>query len=110
MGDPRFTWGNGLSNYRKVSGMIPNRKSATGSVLVGQPTFLDGELLILDFEEQAAYADMGCNVEFITMLSFLEMETLSLLTQMITGESLTYRERWGLYDIFGENEEPSIND
>ena len=39
---------------------------------------------------------MGCNCEFYTQPGFLEIETLSPVTKLKPGGTVTHRERWTL--------------
>jgi hypothetical protein len=49
-----------------------------------------------DYIEGAAYPDMNSNTEIYTAGSFVEVESLSPLKRLETGESIAYTERWEL--------------
>jgi len=48
------------------------------------------------FVENAKYPDMNCNNEVYTAGGYVEIETLSPLRQLETGESIEYEETWEL--------------
>jgi hypothetical protein len=50
-----------------------------------------------DYEEGAAYPDLGCNYETFTKGDFIELETLSPLRQIAPGESVSHTETWHLF-------------
>lgn len=50
-----------------------------------------------DYVENAVYPDMNCNTEVYTAGSFVEVETLSPLKTLHSGDSLSYTERWGIH-------------
>jgi hypothetical protein len=50
------------------------------------------------YEEGASYPDYGCNNEFFTAGSFIEVESLSPLKRLEPGESIEHVERWHLFD------------
>jgi hypothetical protein len=61
---------------------------------------VDGTLFVkrFDYEEGAAYPDYGCNNEFFTAGSFIEVESLSPLRRLEPGESIEHVERWRLFE------------
>lgn len=50
-----------------------------------------------DFRENAAYPDMNSNTEIYTAGGFVEVETLSPLTELATGMKVEHQERWELH-------------
>jgi hypothetical protein len=50
------------------------------------------------YREGATYPDYGCNNEFFTAGSFIEVESLSPLKQLEPGDSIEHVERWQLFD------------
>jgi hypothetical protein len=52
-------------------------------------------------QPEQPYPDMGCNTEAFTDEGSLELETLSPLTELAPGGSLTHTERWEIYDAEG---------
>ncbi|MDQ3801552.1 MAG: DUF4380 domain-containing protein [Acidobacteriota bacterium] len=57
-----------------------------------------------DFVETAIYPDMNSNTEVYTAGSFVEVESLSPLRKLAPGESITYAERWQLFENLSLNE------
>jgi hypothetical protein len=112
MNDPRFTWGDRFILMREDSRYDSKQKIGIRSRPGWAAYRLNHDLFIKlhDFDEQAEYADMGSNAEFFTMPGFLEIETLSPLTELEPGETLTHRERWGLFDNFEGSDEKEINE
>jgi hypothetical protein len=49
-----------------------------------------------EYAEGATYPDMNSNTEIYTAGSFVELESLSPLKRVESGESITYTERWEL--------------
>lgn len=50
-----------------------------------------------EFRENAAYPDMNSNTEIYTAGGFVEVETLSPLTELAAGMSVEHQERWELH-------------
>lgn len=66
----------------------------------GWAAYLSGEALFVKrfaYEEGADYPDYGCNNEFFTAGDFVEVESLSPLRLLETGESVEHVERWHLF-------------
>lgn len=61
--------------------------------------FLEGYLFIkrFKFEREKEYIDFDSNVEVYSCKNFLELETLSPLTELKPGESYSYGEDWEFY-------------
>ena len=73
---------------------------------------LDDALFVKRFpyEEGAAYPDYGCNNEFFTAGSFIEVESLSPLKQLEPGESVEHVERWHLFEPAGAGAEDALEE
>ena len=54
-------------------------------------------LKVFDFEQDAHYPDFGCNFETFSKSDFLELESLSPLKTLQTGESVGHTETWHLF-------------
>ena len=52
-----------------------------------------------DFRENAAYPDLNSTTEVYTAGSYIEVETLSPLEKIATGDSVEYAERWELFAV-----------
>jgi hypothetical protein len=50
-----------------------------------------------DYESDAVYADEGCNCETYTAGSFVELETLGPMFDLVPGESADHAEYWQLF-------------
>ncbi|MEO6053469.1 MAG: hypothetical protein ABIP97_05600, partial [Chthoniobacterales bacterium] len=48
---------------------------------------------------EATYPDAGCNFETFTNSAMLELESLSPLTTLAPGGSVSHRENWHLFDL-----------
>ena len=62
------------------------------------------------YEEGATYPDYGCNNEFFTAGSFMEVESLSPLRQLEPGETIEHVERWHLFESVGGGGEDSLEE
>ncbi len=98
MSDPRWTWGAKYILLRqadalpqKFGGMVLDRWTACANhdALYVKP--------FPDDDADAAYADMGCNVEIFTNEVMLELETLGPLTVLNPGEAVEHVEDWYLF-------------
>jgi hypothetical protein len=49
-----------------------------------------------EFQENAVYPDMNSNTELYTAGSFVEIESLSSLKKLATGDSILHTEHWEL--------------
>jgi hypothetical protein len=49
------------------------------------------------YEADARYPDYGCNVETYTNADYVELESLSPLSQLAPGATATHTERWQLF-------------
>lgn len=54
-------------------------------------------LKTFDYEEGAAYPDLGCNYETFSKADFIELETLSPLRTLGPGQSVGHTETWHLF-------------
>jgi hypothetical protein len=60
---------------------------------------LNGEMFLKRYEAEPGktYPDFGCSFETFTNDAFLEMETLSPVTKVAPGQSITHVEHWSLH-------------
>lgn len=103
MNDPRFTWGEKYILLREDSKSATKQKFGVLNSK-GWAAYVLGDLVFLKKNsciKNAVYPDMGCNQEFYTEAGFLEIESLSPLTKLGTGEGFTHTEKWGLYQMKG---------
>lgn len=80
---------------------LPNSESlkiGTNSTIGIGEYHVNGQIFVKEFEpiHDSEYPDMGCNVEIYTCDYMLEMETLSPLKTLSTGESITHDEVWSI--------------
>lgn len=100
MADARFSFGRRFvrlksdpSNEEPQKIGLANKRGWSGYV-VGGTLFVKS----FTYEEGAAYPDYGCNNEFFTAGSFMEVESLSPLKRLEPGESVEHVERWRLFE------------
>ncbi len=98
LGDPRWTWGDQLASLRQDEAMGPV-KIGTFLIQGYAAAESEGHLLVKKFgvSPSAVHADMGCNFETFTNEDMIEIETLSPLVRLGTGESVTHSETWRLF-------------
>ncbi|MEI8107179.1 MAG: hypothetical protein WCI46_05120 [Verrucomicrobiota bacterium] len=103
--DDRWRWGREFITLRQTPHSSPakiglrHRQGWVG-YLLGSSFFLK----TVAFEENATYPDFGCNYETFTNAQMLELETLSPLRTLQTGESLAHTESWHLFGSLPEPE------
>jgi hypothetical protein len=98
MDDPRLEWGSRFIRMRQDDTHPTKVKFGTRNTK-GWASYLLGDVLFVKqypFSEDGVYPDMGCNCEFYTQPGFLEIETLSPVTKLKPGGTVTHRERWTL--------------
>ena len=99
MTDPRWVWGFKYILLRqdthaklpqKIGAMVPDGWTAYAR---------NGHLFVKQFrfDNKAAYADFGSNVEVFTNKRMLELETLGPLVQLQPSAAVEYVERWSLF-------------
>lgn len=98
MGDPRFQWGTEYIQMSQNDVIESKQKIGMDSTIGWAAYALNDEVFIkkFDYIENAIYPDSGCNCEFFTMPGFLEVETLSPLTDLQPDESIEHQESWRL--------------
>ena len=98
MSDPRIHWGTDHILVQQAN-MKPQRFGVSASEgLVAY--FNMGGLFVLRFpvEAGAAYPDLGCSLVVYTTDDMTQLNAQSPFTQLETGETLTYRESFTLYE------------
>jgi len=99
MGDGRVTWGKRFIRVNPLGIKAPFKlgvENLQGWVAHRQ----DGLVFVKRFVHQPgkAYPDRNSNFEVYTDGSFMELESLSPLQKLTTGQSATHREEWQLFD------------
>lgn len=105
--DPRLRLGRRLVRLRCDPSRPEPNKFGVANKQGWAAYALGGTLFVKRFgyEEGAAYPDLGCNNEFFTAGSFIEVESLSKLTPLDPGESVEHAERWTLHAGFAPGDE-----
>jgi hypothetical protein len=101
--DPRYTFGTNAVLLRQVADR-PATKIGLGNPL-GSVGYLNAGTLFIKrfgFQKGAKYPDLGSNFETFTNGDMLELETLSPLVRIGSGESVEHEERWELVTGVGE--------
>lgn len=101
MNDPRVTWGERFIQLREDAAVDQKFKLGVLNRRRWAACWVNGWLLVktFPFDEQARYADMGCNCEFFTMPGFLEMESLGPLTRVEPQHSVSHTEIWHFWRV-----------
>jgi len=99
MNDPRFIWGERFIQL-KQDDRYPSKQKFGVTNTKGWAAYSFEDMVFLkqhSYIDGAVYPDMGCNSEFYTEPGFLEIETLSPLTTLRPGESVSHTEEWSLF-------------
>lgn len=105
MDDPRFTWGGHYIQLRE-DGRYESKQQGWAAYALNGQLFLKRH----DYEPDAVYPDGGCNAEFFTMPSFLEIESLGRLQAVEPGNCSQLEERWSIHAVnLSENEDKIDN-
>ncbi len=99
MTDPRWTWGKRFIILRQDPNRPEPQKLGVAN-LEGWCAYVNEDRLFLKRYQHidgAVYTDFGCSTEIFTDADMLELETLSPLTKLEPGESVTHLERWFLF-------------
>ena len=100
LNDARFEW--------KADSLLIRQQSGTRSLKIGLLHELGAVSYTVNdlqftktvaFEDGAVYPDRNSNLEIYTNGEMLELETLSPLRRLRSGESITHRETWTLASI-----------
>jgi hypothetical protein len=102
MSDPRLSFGRRLVRVRTDAARPAPQKLGVLNKRGWAAYRLGTTLFVKRFghEEGARYPDLGCNNEVFTAGSFIEVESLSKLTELEPGESIEHVERWSLFRDF----------
>jgi len=101
-GDERFHFGESFIGLRQSSeaGIKPTKAGLTGNE--GVAYYIHGKTCFrktFAYDEEALYADLGCNFETFTDSGMLEVETLGALRQLEPGQTAEHREIWELFAL-----------
>ena len=109
LADPRIKFGKKHTLLRSIEGEKEPTKIGFGNRLGWAAYAVAGSLFVKKFPwiEKGRYPDMGCNCEFYTEGSFLEVESIGPLATLAPGESVEHAEQWWLLrDVeIGQSEE-----
>ncbi|WP_438448600.1 hypothetical protein [Gorillibacterium sp. sgz5001074] len=98
MDDPRVTWGNDFIRIRQDSG--PSAFKIGTNNENGWAAYLNGDCLFVKYFEHhmgGRYPDYGVSFEAYVNDHFLELESLSELTVLEPGATVTHRETWHVF-------------
>ncbi|MDA3937754.1 MAG: hypothetical protein PF693_00390 [Spirochaetia bacterium] len=101
MNDPRFIWGERYIQL-KQDDSYPSKQKIGVNNTKGWAAYCLEDMVFLKqhpFKAGAVYPDMGCNAEFFTQPGFLEIESLSPLTRLVPGGSVSQKEVWSLHHM-----------
>jgi hypothetical protein len=109
MADQRITWGRKYVLFRSVESAKEPTKIGFGNRRGWAAYAVDGTLFVKKFPwvEGGNYPDFGCNCEFYTEGSFLEVESLGPLRTLNPGETVEHVEEWKLFADAGIGGAPS---
>lgn len=102
LSDPRWHFGRSFFTLRQSTGFPPTKiglahREKWIAYVVDESVFIK----TFDHVEGRPYPDGGCNFETFTNEEMLEVESLSPLTVLAPGESITHVEHWHLLPITG---------
>ena len=99
MNDRRWTWGEKYIQLRQdPKAAIPQKAGMLDGP--GWAAYANGDHLFIKrfySNPDAMFPDFGCNVEIFTNAQMLEVESLSPLTTLDPGGTLTHEEEWSLH-------------
>lgn len=98
LADPRWTWGDRVASLRQDNEMGP-QKIGTFVAQGYAAAEIKGHLLVKSFPalEGEPYPDLGCNFETFTNQDMIEIESLSPMTLLASGESIDHVEHWRIF-------------
>jgi len=103
LSDARLTFGQKFWLLRQAEGYPPikfglaHRESWVAYVL-GDSVFIK----VFSYQDGAEYPDGGCNFETFSNSAMLEIESLSPLTHLAPGQSVTHFEDWYIFPLVEE--------
>ena len=103
--DDRWRWGREFITLRQTAHTPPTKLGLRHRM--GWVGYLMRSALFIKtvaFEDGATYPDFGCNFETFSNAQMLEIETLSPLRTLATGESVGHTEAWRLFGSLPEPE------
>lgn len=103
LSDPRWSLGKQYFMLRQSDGFPPTKLGlAHGEKWIAY--LIEDSLFIKSFDliTGAVYPDGGCNFETFSNSEMLEIESLSPLSILAPGESVSHTERWHVFPIPGE--------
>ncbi|MGI8997773.1 MAG: hypothetical protein ACR2GW_14010 [Pyrinomonadaceae bacterium] len=113
MSDARLSFGRKLILVRTDERAASPQKIGVANKR-GWAAYLIGETLFVKhfgYEEGASYPDSGCNNEVFTAGSFIELESLSPLTELEPEATIEHVERWQLFaGVKAGREDESLHD
>lgn len=99
MNDPRWTWGEKYIQLRQdPKSTVPQKVGLLDGP--GWAAYANGDHLFIKrfySNPDAMFPDFGCNLEMFTNAKMLEVESLSPLTTLDPGGTLTHEEEWSLH-------------
>jgi hypothetical protein len=99
LSDPRWKIGSRFLRLRTDASMAASQKIGIADHQ-GWAAYLRGSTLFVkrvDWKDGGSYPDGGVNVETYTAGTFLELETLGVMTRVEPGATITHEERWFLF-------------
>lgn len=98
MSDPRYTWGRKYVQLRQDTAAKTNTKFGVRNTKGWAAYTLNDTLFVkrFGFDPAAEYPDFGCNAEFYTDHTFIEVESLGPFRAVEPGETVEHVEIWGL--------------
>jgi hypothetical protein len=99
--DPRFEFSQDFMRLRADPTREQSQKFGLGNKREWCAYQSGCELFVkrFPFDQNARYADFGCNNEIYTAGAFIEVESLSPLQTLLPGESARHEERWELIKV-----------
>jgi hypothetical protein len=97
--DPRWKMGSKFLRLRTDASMSASQKVGVANHQGWAGYLRKGTLFVkrVDWKDGGSYPDGGVNVETYTAGTFLELETLGVMTRVEPGASITHEERWFLF-------------
>jgi len=108
--DPRWFFGESFIGLRQFTGPEVKPTKAGLTANEGVAYYIHGNTCFrksFEYDEEAQYADMGCNFETFTNAEMLEVETLGPLRNLEPGQTAEHKETWELFTL---DNSPSIDD
>ena len=97
MSDPRWQWGRRFITLRQADSGPTKVGLAHRERWIAYQRDESLFLKIIEFDQRAAYPDLGCNFETFTNEEMLEVEALGPLRELAPGESTSHTEQWQLF-------------